>query len=252
MTKTTDKFPDLEQGFSLIEMAMVLVIIGLLLGGVLVAVSQTIENARRATARAQLREVETALYGYAQAYGRLPCPATHNSNGLESPVTGGPCTNAHGFVPSVTLNLNGAVNGDVLLLDPWQNPLRYSVASTSSPSSPLFTNTGEIQAFFASGTPLAALNMLKVCSTSPCTAANEQATLLPAIVFSMGPDWSFYTSASEQENAGNGTSTLGIYNVDNDNNFVSAEYAEDIFDDQLVWLSPYVLFNKMISAGKLP
>ena len=61
MKRLTIGFFRPESGFSLIEMAMVLVIIGTLMGGVLVAVSQTTENSRRATARNQLREIETAL-----------------------------------------------------------------------------------------------------------------------------------------------------------------------------------------------
>jgi hypothetical protein len=217
---------------------------------VLVAVSQTTENSRRVTARNQLREVETALYGFAQINGRLPCPARHDSNGNEHPVGGvGGCTSANGFVPSTTLNLNGAVNPDGLLVDPWGNPLRYSVATTTSPA---FTDKNSIRNFFTAGTQLVQTNMLKVCSSSACASGSELATMLPALVISMGADWASYTSANEQANAGNGSTMLGTYNVAPDNEFVSAEYAEDQFDDQLVWLSPYVLFNKMISAGKLP
>ncbi|MES2625949.1 MAG: type II secretion system protein [Pseudomonadota bacterium] len=236
-------------GFSLIEMAMVLMIIGTLMGGVLVAVSQTTENARRSTARNQLREVETALYGYAQIHGRLPCPARHDSSGKEVPEGGVNCTSPNGFVPAVTLNLNGAVNTDGLLLDPWQNPLRYSVASTMIPD---FTNPSSIRTFFKNGTPLDPTNMLSVCSSTGCTAGTELATTVPAVIISMGADWASYSSAEEQANGGNGSPQLGTYNVTSGDEFVSAQYAEDQFDDQLVWISPYVLFNKMISAGKLP
>lgn len=236
-----------EKGFSLIEMAMVLLILGTLMGGALVAVSQTTENSRRTTARNQLREVETALYGFAQVHGRLPCPALHNNNGYEA-LSGGACIRNHGFVPAATLNLTGAINLDGLLLDPWQNPLRYSVAATMSPQ---FTNVDSIDTFFDSGAAFDEANMLKVCPSSPCVAGSELATMVPALVFSMGADWSSYTSADEHDNAGNGA-VLGTYSIANDSEFVSAAYAEDLFDDQLVWLSPYVLFNKMISAGKLP
>jgi prepilin-type N-terminal cleavage/methylation domain-containing protein len=242
-----------ERGFSLIEMAMVLLILGTLLGGVLVAVSQTTENGRRTTARNQLREIESALYGFAQVNGRLPCPAVHNSNGYESPSGGGTggvaCTSNNGFVPTTTLNLNGAINADGLLLDPWQNPIRYSVAATLEPQ---FTNADSIRDFFAGGGTFNAAGMLKVCPSSSCTAGDELATMLPAVVFSMGADWSSYNSPDEQANAGNGSTKLGTYNITNGDAFVSADYAEDLFDDQLIWLSPYVLVNKMISAGQLP
>jgi prepilin-type N-terminal cleavage/methylation domain-containing protein len=248
MMKTSVNFPGYESGFSLIEMAMVLLIIGTLMGGVLVAVSQTTENSRRTTARNQLREIETALYGFAQINGRLPCPAHHNSSGNEAPIGGGVCTNSHGFVPTTTLNLNGAVNADGLLLDPWQNPLRYSVADTTGTTNPVFTDGTSIRNFFNAGSSLTSSGMLKVCASSGC-AGDELATTVPALVLSMGADWPSYTSANEQANT---DGTLGTYAVAGDDDFVSADYAEDLFDDQLVWISPYILFNKMITAGKLP
>src|SRR5688572_9709541 len=158
-----------ERGFSLIEMAMVLVILGTLLGGVLVAVSQTAENGRRTTARNQLREIESALYGFAQVHGRLPCPALDNSNGYESPLGGGTCNSNHGFVPATTLNLNGAINTDGLLLDPWQNPIRYSVAGTTTPE---FTDDDSIRDFFDGGGIFTPANMLRVCPSSACAAGS--------------------------------------------------------------------------------
>ena len=248
MNRGAPGFARYAMGFSLIEMAMVLLIVGTLLGGVLVAVSQTTESSRRVAARNQLREIETALYGFAQIEGRLPCPATDISNGDEVRTNVGVCTNANGFVPSATLNLNGAVNSDGLLLDPWQNPFRYSVATTNTPN---FADSESIKEFFGMGSQLTPTGMLKVCSTSACTS--QLATMLPALILSMGADWSSYTSDNEQANAGNRStgSTLGPYNITSGATFVSAEYAEDQFDDQLVWLSPYVLFNKMISARKL-
>lgn len=71
------------RGFSLIEMAVVLLILGTLMSGVLVAVTQTTESNRRSNARTQLRTIEEALYGYAQAFGSLPCPASVTSAGAE-------------------------------------------------------------------------------------------------------------------------------------------------------------------------
>jgi prepilin-type N-terminal cleavage/methylation domain-containing protein len=239
-----------QAGFSLIEMAIVLTILSILLGGILVAVSQTTLNARRASALSELRQIEDALYGFAQSNGRLPCPATATSAGQEDPVGGGACTVIHGFVPAASLSMTGALNADGLLSDPWGNPYRYSVSSTATPN---FTSSTAIKAFFNAGTAIASANMLKVCSESPCVTSLSN--IVPALVYTMGENWANTTSANELANAGTGSlvgSQTYPVKVTADFDFVSTTYAEDLYDDQLVWLSPYVLFNKIVSAGKLP
>lgn len=239
------------RGFSLMEMAVVLMILGTLMSGVLVAVSQTTENNRRSTAQAQLRQIEDALYGYAQTNGRLPCPASTTSAGLE--VASGTGCNAswwYGFVPAATLGLYGSTNGDGLLLDPWQNPYRYAIAQYQYLSNYVFTSTANLDLFYNSGTALGTGGMLRVCTASTCNAAEIRSNQAIAVVLSMGADWATCTSTNEIENACETAS--GGYNLPADPDFVVTDYAEDLFDDQLVWLSPYLLFNRMISAGKLP
>lgn len=242
-----------QSGFSLMEMAVVLMILGTLMGGILVAVSQTTENNRRSAAVAQLRQIEDALYGYVQTFERLPCPATNTSFGRQAPDTlTGNCTTTHGFVPAATLNLFGATNADGLLLDPWQNPLRYSIASRDYDSDGNFdfANVTDLGALFTTPTLITAgvASMLSICDSANC-AGTIISDLAPALVYTMGADWATFNSADEVENA---EGTLGTYAIATDNQFVSTTYAEDLFDDQLIWLSPYVLFNRMITAGKLP
>lgn len=250
-------------GFSLMEMAIVLMIMGILLSGVLISVSQTTLNARRAAALAQMRQIEDALYGYAQTTGRLPCPAVADGTGQESPAGGGDCTMTHGFVPVTTLGFSGSVNADGLLLDPWQNPYRYSVASSdSTPApSPVFTTASSIEAFFLAGTTIDPNSpgnaLMRICRAVTCSATEVLTSIAPAVVLTTGEDGASTTSAAELDNANNsspltGSVTSNTYYVNDDFDFVSADYIEDQFDDQLVWLSPYVLFNRMVSAGRLP
>ena len=52
-----------------------------------------------------------------------------------------------------------------------------------------------------------------------------------------------------------GASADEIENDTDDTCFVDRDYStipNNEFDDQLIWISPNVLFNRMISAGKLP
>ena len=237
-------------GFSLVEVAIVLMILGIVLGGLLGAIGQNTENARRIEAKNELREIEEALYAFAQVQGRLPCPASNTSVGFEVPVGGGDCTvtGGHGFLPSGTLNLTGSVNTDGLLLDPWGNPWRYSVATRdASNSERAFTHVTGLSTFF-NNSELSATNMLRICAADDCSVV--LANMVPAVVLTMGSNWSSFTSANEIENGSGGT--LGTYSVTNTTDFVYTGYSELNFDDQLVWLSPHVLFGKMIAAGRLP
>lgn len=233
-----------QHGFNLIELAIVLMIIGTLMSGVLVAVSQSTANARITQVKAQLREVEEAIYGFAQTYGRLPCPATNVSDGYEN------CAITWGFVPAATLDLAGQINDDGLLVDAWANPLRYSLVITAGAGNPNYSDKASIQTFFNAGTTLTSTNMLSVCSESACPGGTILATTVPAVVLSMGANWTSYTSTDELMNAGD--QMMGSYPIKDDLTFVSAGYSEENFDDQLVWLSPYVLVNRIVSAGKLP
>ena len=228
------------------ELAIVLMIVGTLMSGVLVAVSQSTANARITSARAQLRDVEEALFGFAEAYGRLPCPATD-----DSPVANfeeSPCDDMHGFVPSGTLGIEVPVDDNGLLIDPWGNPLRYSILITASAGNPDFSDKSSIQTFFNASTALTSAGMFAVCDDSMCT--QTFADTVPAVVMSMGANFATYTSADETLNAGD--QVMFGYPVKDDYRFISATYSEDDFDDQILWLSPYVLFNKLVSAGKLP
>lgn len=222
-------------GFSLMELAVVLMIVGTLMSGILVAVSQSTENSRRSSAMAQLRQIEEALYGFAQVHHYLPCPATNASNGRAAPDDGSACTSADGFIPAATLNLAGPTDDNRLLLDPWQNPVRYSVAGNFDFNQPANLASVFNTASFNAG-------MLRICNTATCNAGEVIADSVPAVVYSMGSNWAGIATASAEEQAnGNGGP-----------DFVSTTYSEENFDDLLVWLSPYTLFNRLVSTGSFP
>lgn len=244
----------IQKGFSLLEMALVLLILGVLLGGLMMSLGQSANNARRTTTTSQLQMIQEALYGFAQTNGRLPCPATATSLGYENitNVTSGSCATTHGFIPNVTLGLTGNTNTSGQLLDTWQNPLRYSVASleiaTSSGvgTSKAFTSSAGLKAIFASPNTLSSnvgpssTAMLSVCSRANCAPGSLIANSAPAVILSMGANWPSFTSTDENQNAGS------------NNDFVSAGYSEENFDDILLWLSPHILYTRLIEAEQLP
>ena len=113
-------------GFTLIELAIAIAIIGLLLGALLVPLA-THSNAgkNRATER-DLKEIKEALIGFGISTGRLPCPDT-TGNGLENltgalappPATPPDCVALEGNLPWLTLG--------VVAVDAWDQRFRYRV-----------------------------------------------------------------------------------------------------------------------------
>ena len=205
--------PHTQRGFSLVELSIVILIMGLLLGGLMMPLSAQRENARIRDGKEQLQTVRDAIEGFVLINGYLPCPATPASNGFSATAAGG-CGEQHGFVPATTLDLNGRRNADNLLLDPWGSPVRYSVSTSDSDGDGDwdFVTPGEMQ-----DVSMPALQPdLVVCSTSSgastTACGSDNLTLAagaPLVIYSLGKDWRSFSSADELENVGTTAGTGG-------------------------------------------
>lgn len=248
----------LQQGFSLIEIAVVLFIVGLLTAGLLPTLTSQIEQRRRAETNKQLEEVKEALMGYASIYGRLPCPASTTSNGAESFAAGGDASNGNcsnfydGFVPAATLGITTTVDSSGnkgYAVDSWGNRIRYAVTSWNSNT---FTKTNGIA---NNGISTLSPNLLVCASAAPATGftgstcgsssnALTSSPGVPVVLFSLGNNGGYGgTSTDEAANATGSNRT-----------FVSHTFTPvpNEFDDLVIWISPNTLINRMVSAGKLP
>ena len=269
-------FRNKQSGFTLIELAVVLVIVGLLVGSFIGSITSRIETTRRDNTIKKLEEIKLAIFGYATAEGRLPCPATALGGGQEQPVGGGVCLTLYGFVPGRTLGISGAYNRDNLLIDSWGNPFRYSVTGSDANA---FTTApgggGSIQEVAAAANGLAVLSPdIVICdgdSTAVGSCAGGPNTLIDTAVFnvlSLGKDGStFITNLAPNSDQGENASEVSVvanaagenlaYTVGNNRVFVSKSYSEigsvaGQFDDLIIWASQYALYSYMMEAGQLP
>lgn len=89
-----------EDGFSLIELAVVLAIVGVLVGAAMMLVKPTIQMARLNATRAKLERISDSMAYFVQNYGRLPCPAAANpgTEPFGAPINSG--TNGTGVTNS--------------------------------------------------------------------------------------------------------------------------------------------------------
>ena len=201
------------RGFTLIEVAISMVILGLVLTGLVVSLSSQLQQRRLLDTRTTLAEANDALLAFVTANARLPCPAIVGSNGLESTSAPGTCTAVTGFLPAVTLGLpNLDTNG--LLNDGWADgsikdntgalsyprAIRYSVPNltgTTSVNALTTTKLGLVATRATVSTALAANNGLFVCRSSAgivggvvnrCGSnANTLALNAVAVLWSQGP-----------------------------------------------------------------
>lgn len=249
-----------QRGFTLIELAIVLVIVGVLMGSFIGSLTSRIEVTQRNNTKDQLKDIKAAILGFASAEGRLPCPAIATSSGGEDPACG-----LHGFVPGKTLGLSGEYNRDNLLVDTWGNPIRYSVTSDTD-----FTTVDGIKTTtMASVVPdLKVCNAVNATGTDCTSAANHLVDNSPFILVSLGNDGSDFVTdlvplTDQGENAGEAqvaANALGEnlrYTVGADLVFVSKDFSSvdataGKFDDLIIWASPYILYSRMIEAGQLP
>ena len=112
---------NMNAGFTLVEMAVVLMIVALLLGGLFIPISEQIDQRNRAETEKRLEEIKESLVGYALSHGYFPCPAKSAVDGMED-RDGASCRDGKrvGHLPWAEL---GVTN-----LDGWDRQFRYSVA----------------------------------------------------------------------------------------------------------------------------
>lgn len=220
MLKHTKPLID-SRGFTLIEVAIVMIIVGLLISGLIAPLSAQLDARNYNETRNALTEVKEALIGYALSHTAtdgsgnpyLPCPDT-DGDGDEDRNAGGNCVNDVGGLPTIALGL--------VSNDSWNNQYIYRVA-------PVFSSS-------ASGFNLTSLGNITVRNAGGTVLVDQ----VPALVLSRGKNGgAAAASLDEQEN------------TDGDATFISHEF-NATFDDVVVWVSPNVLFNRMVTANKLP
>ncbi len=227
-------------GFTLIEMAIVLLIMALAIGGGLAVISGQAEYQKFKETQKVLDEAKEALIGYAASRGGagnpyLPCPdrttGAGANDGAEDRVggAGSNCTFLEGNLPWVTLGLTG--------LDGWNNRIRYRVS----------------QQAFATGFNTGTVGALTVNNS----AGANLATSIPVVLVSHGPNGWGAISASgtaignppaanvnETENTGVATNAIYVSNPP-----VEAGLAGGEFDDIVTWMPFGLLVNRMLQAG---
>lgn len=272
------------KGFTLVEMAVVIIIVGIMLGGLLVPLTAQMDQKNYGETRKQLEDLKEALLGYAVAQKRLPCPDT-DGDGLENLtapaiVNNAPiapqstqtfsCPTFEGHLPFQTLGVGR--------MDDWSNHFLYRVSPAFS------TRTVVWSAINATGAVISDTYFtltssgditIRTRGDNPATPVPtieakflfNLATNVPAVIISHGKNGYGAISSdgvamplppavNVDEDANRTVGTTKISRTvaaisggcsDTAEGSVSCE-----FDDVVTWLSANVIVNRMVMTGQLP
>lgn len=265
-------------GFTLAEMAIVLVVVGLLLTSVLSTVSTQIEARDIGETQNRLNQIKDALIGYAQANGRLPCPADGQlatgatGAGLEEVVntTTYVCKSGarYAVLPWTTLGVSET--------DVWGRRFTYKVTQptfSDAIAQVTWNTTGQSPSCTApvpvpsySSFALCSLGSFTITTRTSASKTGSSVTGVPVVIISHGKNgYGAYTSGGTQYAA----STVGVDEPANANAAATTFYSREQspqtstcsdtaagnfceFDDLIAYIPANLLVTKMVSAGKLP
>ena len=261
-----------QRGFTLLAMAIVIFIVGMLTAGLIGPVQVQLEARDRRKTLDYMAQAAEALYGFALTHRRLPCPDT-DGDGMANPqytlASGGDCDDESGFLPWAEV---GVEPGDA-----WGNRLTYFVRERQ------FTFPAQNTICDGNDTGLE----FDLCSQGNITiatrgdnAATGGAVESKFMFNAVTPDNVAAVLVSHGRNGHGATGVDGIpraavppdnddeeLNADGNAAFMSRGYSRQQdgcadnqnegsplceFDDMVVPISRSVLVSRMVSAGQLP
>lgn len=249
------------RGFTLVEVAVVMIIIGLLIGAIAIPLATRIESSKIENTTELLNLAEERLLAYVTRYGYFPCPADAVSNGLEAGANHatGSCATWYGYLPATAIGLT-PVDAQGYAFDAWAsggataNRIRYAVSNQTvgGIANPFTAVNGMASAGIGS---LMTTALFQICASGSgvnagvdCGTAQTLASNAAAVIWSVGPNaLTGGTSTDEAQNPNpNGGSADRIFVSRERSASTGAEY-----DDIVRWIPTTLLIARLRAAGVL-
>jgi len=262
-------------GFTLTEVAIVVGIVALLLGGLTASLSAQLEQSQFEETRRRLEQARSLLFAFAIVQGRMPCPARSSSLGDEVRNAAGQCTDGiaedyyggmlvggtiGGLLPARAIGFQ-PIDAEGFAIDAWGNRIRYAVekfvTGCAGPSTlPHFTHAANLKAngitcqprdllLCKSANGVSGLAGATNCGAGANVLTNQNVVL--AVVFSVGKNFASTGAAGIDEAANANGDAVFVSRAPTPAGAVNGE-----FDDQLAWIAVGELYARLIAAGVLP
>lgn len=215
--------PRSHAGFTLAEIAIVLVILAILASALLIPLGGQIEARQRAEAEAALKDIRAALIGFAILNKRLPCPTIvvsptmpgYGEESIDSASNTCAAGDGEAVLPWRTLGITP--------LDPWNQHWRYRPDRRFSdpnktPVTIAHTVLDDLTVQDHGGVPLTAIGKTAV-----------------ALVYSLGAN-----RTADGQNASYEAGAHAVY---------EAGEPTTTYDDMVMWFGPPLLIARMAEAG---
>lgn len=264
------------KGFTIAELAVAVAILGLLIFGAMVPFSTQVEIRNVNETRRTLDSIKDAVIGFAQANGRLPCPAdgtvvSGSAGAGTEQFTSPSCTATFGVVPWATLGTPET--------DSWGRRFSYWVspifADALPPAATTWSSAGQVPACAPNPAPtqasfaLCSLGVLNVNTRNESTRTpTATGSALPVVIISHGKNgFGAYTTAggtliapTGADETANATHAAAATTFFTRSPTASASGCDDTlpaqplceFDDIVVIIPTSVLISRVVAAGKLP
>ena len=244
------------EGFTLVEIAIVVFIFGLILVAGLKLLAAQAENALQTQTDTKLAVIRDSLVRYLAANNRLPCPDTSSCNGqgalaftVAAPpdgienrsVAGDPttkCAGAFGVLPFQTLGLSRDA-----ALDGWQNFFSYHVSDTAPAD------------WTISNVPVGTLGAITVKDRSVAAGLFTVTAQAAVVVVSHGKNGlGAFTSGGTRNVA---STNDELENSNGDAVFIRRDRTDDTgiaggaFDDYVLFLTATELFGPLVKEGSI-
>lgn len=276
-----------QAGFSLVELAITMVIIGLLLGSIVIPISDTFQFTQVKSNAEKLKTAKESIIGFTIANGRLPCPAESWESGVEM-------TNCNNSSNSTIYPRDGSTNeiksGVITGMlphkslsifpreDVYGNPIFYTVERRLTVNEDTHNKNSNSSSFRNIALNNINLTSIEVKGRSEATLdelsyGNNVAFVLLSLgkknnaISPTSSNNTYVTSTipqgDERVNATNCCKTIPYDNSKSSVIYFSRNYNENIeaknssnvpvgaFDDQLIWAPWYQLIGIMTQANRL-
>lgn len=244
----------IQKGFTLVEITIVLLIVGLIVGAGFSSLGAYLDNAYQSHTMGNLTVTKRALLDYVMVNRHMPCPDTDNDG--EENRTGVACSASVGTIPFNDIGLGAAITsddyGNVFGYGVNGNVVNTADIADSADSASYFGNQSPPQFTLQTPPTVTAPSVPEsytVCKreAANCTsdAANVEVSAIPAVIVAFNENGGV-TNLQACNGGARGARETENCDADAERLLWKGTFDNDAYDDQIVTISGYEIKQQVL------